>query len=216
MKKIMCTFIFLATLGLSGTTIAAPINFYESQNGFYFNSETTNTNTWIFDLNNDNLLSHWDGQGYDPYGNQVFINPEDNIISTFVDIYFFDEDNYVYPYLNTDGNERPIYKETANIFADGVNLIANANGFIEIDSQYVHRNIQANLNLLSDHLLEVTINCLSGDFEVYSVLLGGTFKDNPAPTNPVPEPTSLLLFAAGLAGLTAAGRKKNTKGRVLA
>lgn len=34
-------------------------------------------------------------------------------------------------------------------------------------------------------------------------------KDSGGGTNPVPEPTTLLLFGAGLAGLAAVGRKKN-------
>lgn len=198
MKKTLCTSICIAMLGWAGTAGAAPINFYDLQEGFVFES-TNPTNTWIFDLDNDLLSSAWDGSGSDPYGPAVDINPEDKVTSAWIEISFYDNDYFVNP---DTGNERPKYREFANLVVDETSLFVNR----EIDDGYIHRNIKA--SFLDDHRLELSITALSGDFGVYSVLLGGAFRDNPAP---VPEPSTALLFAAGLVGLAGVGRRRKTR-----
>lgn len=201
MKKTLCTSICIAMLGWAGTAAAAPVNFYEMQGGFVFDSTNTSkaSNTWIFDLDNDPLFSAWNGSGSDPYGPMININPEDKITSAWIEISFYDNDYILNP--NT-GNERVAFREFASLVVDGTSLFVNR----EIDDGFFHRNIQA--SFLNDHQLEVSLTALSGDFEVYGVLLGGAFRDKPPLNDPVPEPATMLLFGTGLAGLAAAGRKK--------
>lgn len=203
MKKILCTSLCIAMLGWAGTAGAVSY-FYEMQDGFVFNENNT-TNDWQFKLDTDTLYSDWDGVS-NPNGNQVNINTEDLIKNLFIEISFYDEDNYFDPYVNSNGNERNIYKETANIIVEGESLLAN--GPRDFDTETFHRNISA--SLLSNHELVVTINRISGDFEVSSVLLGGSFIDKRPFNDPVPEPTTMLLFGTGLAGLAATGRRKSS------
>lgn len=200
MKKTLCTSICIAMLGWAGAAGAVPTNFYEMQEGFAFDSDDNShtSHTWIFDLDNDPLRSAWDGSGSDPYGPPVNINPEDKIISAWIEISFYDND-YI---LNQNGVELKKFREFASLAVDGTLLFENR----EIDDGYFHRNIQA--SFLNDHLLEVSLTALSGDFEVYGVLLGGAFRDKPPINDPVPEPATMLLFGTGLAGLAVAGRKK--------
>lgn len=198
MKKTLCTSICIAMLGWAGTAGAAPINFYDLQEGFVFDGTQT-SKTWIFDLDNDLLYSTWDGSGYDPYDPTININPEDKITSAWIEISFYDNDYILNP--NT-GNEKPKFREFADLVVDETSLFVNK----EIDDGYFHRNIKA--SFLSDHRLELSITALSGDFGIYSVLLGGEFKDNPAP---VPEPSTALLFATGLAGIAGLGRRRKSR-----
>lgn len=206
MKKTVCTSLCIAMLSFAGSA-GAVSTFYEMQEGFSFN-KTNNTKTWEFDLDNDVFLSNWDGPDYgNPYGDFVNINHEDLIKSAFIGISFFDADNYTSEYLNSNNKEIALYQEKADIIVDGVSLLAN--GPRDFDTEFFQRNVKA--YLLDDHLIRITINWFSGDFEVYSVLLGGTFVDKPPINDPVPEPTTLILFGTGLAGLAAVGRNKSNR-----
>lgn len=73
--------------------------------------------------------------------------------------------------------------------------------FGEADSG-IH-DFSLNTSSLADGSLQITVLGLSGDFKVLKSSL--EVKYNPSP---VPEPTTLLLFGSGLAGLAAISRRK--------
>jgi hypothetical protein len=201
MKKIFGAMALGAMLFLAKPAAADTIFYDVKQEGYVFDSTANTTKTWVFDLNNDVLFGSWSGSG-DPYPPPILdINAEDIITSAWLRINFYDAD-YI---LNANGKEKNIFKEFADLTVDGEVVFTDK----EIDSitYYLNINRKLNITLLDDHLLEVTIDCLGGDFEVYNLFVGGKFIDNA----PIPEPNTTLLVGIGIAGFAAAGRRKRGK-----
>lgn len=197
MKKLVCAMIMGTMFGWMGSAHAKPLHFYEMQGGYSFD-DVNLSQTWTFNLDDDVLFSAWDGSGSDPYGQIVDISAKDIINNAWIEISFYDNEEDVGPRT----------KERADLIIDGALIFSGK----EIDTSYFHRNLATSLD---DHLLTVTVTNapvnskgLYGDFDVMSVLVGGRYTDN---TAPVPEPGTLLLFASGLAGLAAFGRRTSNR-----
>ncbi|MBV5326228.1 MAG: PEP-CTERM sorting domain-containing protein [Chlorobium sp.] len=201
MKKFISMAVCAAIIGWAGLAAAGstgPSCPIECQIETYFEAYTGEDNivwfdkyntsyTWIFNLDKDKLYSAWDGENY---GAPVDIKASDRILSADLGISFFDD------------CDRKI-KEYAKLKVDGDTYFKNK----EIDTNdFFQYDVLS--SVFDDHKLKVTVKRISGDFGVSYIGLGGTFVDGACP---VPEPATMLLFASGLAGLAAVGRRKLTK-----
>lgn len=198
MKKIISMAVCAGIIGWAGQAAATAYSPADCQietffveytgegNTVWFNKHNTSY-TWVFDLDKDPLYSAWDGENN---GAPVDINAEDTIVSADLGISFFDD------------CDKKI-KEYAKLKVDGDTFFKKK----EIDTNDFF-NYDVLSSVLDDHKLTVTVKRISGDFGVSYVGLGGTFINEVAP---VPEPTTMLLFGTGLAGLAAVGRRKAKK-----
>ena len=186
MKKLACAVACTVFLGWAGIAAAtpSPVGAFFTEDANYVQFDKNNKSyTWTFDLDNDPVFSAMQGPGY---GQAIDINAEDTISKAWLSIFFYDDE------------KDKKAEEYATVKLDGKKYFQN----MEIDSQmYSFAGIET---LLTDHVLSVTVKRNSGDFGVCNVTLGGTYIDN----SPVPEPTTMLLFGTGLAGLAAVGRRK--------
>ena len=183
MKKLL---VFLCAVSLVlGIAVSAGANgFYEEfTSNVWFNSGNT-THTWTFDLDADSLYAGW---FIIPYGT-ADINPEDTINWAKFTLLFCDDER--------DSRER----EYGDLTVDGNQWFSNEE--IGIGDSIILANVTG---LLNDHILNVKVDWVSGDFGVSFTSIIGCYTDNPAP---VPEPATMFLLGLGLLGVAGIRRFK--------
>ena len=182
----------MLVFGMMGTASA---DLYDDTivDNYWFNSSNT-IHTWTFDLNNDSLL----------IGD---INSGDTINSAYLNMGFYD-DILSDPIVGFGGSfpfYYPILEgERGSLLTDGSVRLNN----VEIGFANTFASINVLAQLVTDHVLGVTVEWVSGDFGV----VGGTLNGEYTPA-PVPEPATILLMGVGLLGMVGIGRKRfNKKG----
>lgn len=202
MKKLLSIFTCVVIFGMAGTSFAS---FYVDP---YFGDELLEageSTTWSFDLLNDTLYGI-DIDGTDlttidwssiPY---VDINAGDTITSAYFSLWIGDDNLLGDAQIDTGwftmwlGDEY----EYGEAIADGTVV------FPEQEISIIDGVFAYDLTVeLQDYTLSVTITNTgdSGDFVARLAAVGGEFSS-------VPEPTTMLLFGAGLAGLAGVSRRR--------
>ena len=187
MKKIFCTMVFATMIFWVGTASALP--FYDLATPASNHVAGTNW-TFSFNLAKDTLSDSWNGPGTDPDFSPITINSNDTITDAWIGFNFAGSPSGINAIIKAGKalifNNLPMTEP----YGDGTNYFGELSVF----------------SYLKGEKLTVTVNLGNNDLELYSALLGGSY-DQPA-TAPVPEPATMLLFGAGIAGLAVVGRKK--------
>lgn len=198
MKKLFSAVACAAVIGWAGSAMALP--YYESYEGFQSVQEGQSY-SFFFDLVYSNNV-----YGSAPYTNSNLIltqdaasGPDAIFASAYLDVTLF----------STDKNWEAA-KITLVAFND-YNKYTLYDGAFNATSNNPEKNFHFDLNyqsFLDDPWGKVTIaatvswwDCNWNDFAITKVAMGGE-------TAPVPEPTTMLLFGTGLAGLAAFGRRR--------
>lgn len=153
------------------------------------------TSSWTFDLD-ENVLPLWLISA-----NQVQNNGGDWLLSSSIGNDHMDASDILHrAYLTMRVCQAN--GDTVNMFLDGSSLWNE----VTFSQQGCTGTIDVFTKLFGDHLLEVKITSVSGDFTVDWINLSGCYETG---STPVPEPGTLILLGLGLALLPFLSRKKH-------
>jgi len=185
MKKVLLAGLAVGAFVVGVAGMANALTITNDHNNFLMSNSANSTYTHSFDI----TATPYFFQPGTPGNAGV-----DTLTSAQLEIWAYDD--------NDNPSEK--YKLTIDLGADIENqsVISNISGKIS--------DIQVISYLQPDGLLNMKITQQSGDFYLDKEILNFEFTKYTAPSSPVPEPATMLLFGTGIAGLAGIARRKRS------